>query len=299
MPAMPAPSPLSLPVDLSRLPQMQLVEVNHGLERDKTIAGVKARMKAWGFDFDVGRLASDPAVALIEEVAYRRALGLQTINDAGKQLTLVHSYGPYLDHIAATYYADVQAARLEGETDDRFLRRLLLAAHARSVGSLEGYEYWALTLAPALADARALNHSSGLVARGDIALVVAAAPGAVDEADQVEAVRVGLSARGRHHANDVLTVRAAVRRPYSVSATLLGRPGPDPAPVIAEAQARLQAFAADRRRVGRPITNSGLHAALTVAGVEGVRLAADMDIDPGPDGICELEAFGLFWDVMP
>ncbi|MGH6806758.1 MAG: hypothetical protein ACREEJ_07930, partial [Ensifer adhaerens] len=71
MPAMSTASPLSLPVDLSRLPPMQLVTVDHGLERDKIIAGVQARMKAWGFDFDVGRLASDPSVALIEEVAYR------------------------------------------------------------------------------------------------------------------------------------------------------------------------------------------------------------------------------------
>lgn len=299
MPAMSTASPLSSPVDLSRLPPLQLVTIDHALERDKILAGVQARMRAWGFDFDVARLASDPAVALIEEVAYRRILGLQQINDAAKRQTLVHTFGPYLDHIAATFYADVGVTRLPGEKDDRFLRRLLLAAHARAVGSLEGYEYWALTLGAGLADARALNHASGLVERGDVAVVVAAAVGADDEADQVERVRVGLSERGRHHATDVLTVRAAVRTPYSVTATLLGRPGPDPGPVLAEAEARMRAFGEARRRVGRPVTNSGVHAALTVAGVEGVQLAADLDIDPGPDGLCELAAVTLSWGVMP
>lgn len=299
MPAMSTASPLSLPVDLSRLPLLQLVLVDHELERDKLIAGVQARMRAWGYDFDVGRLASDPAIALIEEVAYRRALALQQINDAAKRQTLVHSYGPALDHIAATYYADVGVVRLEGEQDDRFLQRLLLAAHARSVGSLEGYEYWALTLGPGLVDARALNHASGLVERGDIAVIVAAAAGAPGVEDQVELVRVGLTARGRHQATDVLTVRSAAVHPYDVSAVLLGRPGPDPAPVLVEAQARLRAFAAARRRIGRPLTNSALHAALTVAGVEAVQLSTDMTLDPGPDGLCELGAVNLSWGVLP
>ena len=287
---------LTLPIDLSRLPALELVKVDAEAERTALLAGVAVRMRAWGLEFDAAGLASDPVTALIEEVAFRRALSLQKLNDAGKRMTLVHSYGPALDHIAATYYADVGTRRLPDETDERFLKRLLLAAHALSPGSLEGYEYWALTFAPLLSDARALNYVSGLVPKGDVAVVLLAAPGvsADIEAQQVELARAGLNRRGIIHATDRLIVRAATRTSLDVTAAMGIGAGPDGGIVLTEARRALLKYGAARREIGRQVTTSGLHAALTVGGVDRVRLQTPTaDVNPGLDGVVELGEIAL------
>lgn len=283
---------LTLPLDLSRLPAFELVTVDAEATRAAILAGVHARMRAWGLEFDAAGLASEPVMALVEEVAFRLTLKRQELNDAGKRMTLVYTYGAALDHIAATYYADVEGAqRLEGELDDRFLRRLLLAAHARSPGTLEGYEYWALTFAPLLSDARALNYVSGLVPRGDVAMVLLAAPGLSGEmeAEQVELARAGLTRRSVQHATDRLIVRAANRTAVSVSAVLGFGAGPDGGVVLGEASRALLQYGLERRSIGRQVTTSGLHAALTVGGVDRVRLQSPLaDVNPGVDGVVEL-----------
>lgn len=291
MPAMTSLAALTLPLDVARLPPLELVPVDYEAERAKLLAGVVSRMRAWGYDFDAVALASDPAMALIEEFAFRLTLALQGLNDAGKRMSLPYSYGAALDHIAATYYADADAKRLDGEPDERFVKRLLLAAHARSPGTLEGYEYWALTFGARLADARALNYVSGLVPRGDLAIILV---GARDlspdqEAAQVALASAGLNRRGVVHASDRLIIRAANRTTLDVSAVLGVGVGPDDAAVLAEARRALSAYAAERRGIGKKVTLSGLHAALTVGGVENVRLTAPVaDVNPGLDGIVEL-----------
>lgn len=291
MPAMTSLAALTLPLDVSRLPPLELARVDYEAERAKLVAGVQARMRAWGYEFNAGVLASDPAMALIEEFALRLTLAMQGLNDAGKRMTLPYSYGAALDLIAATYYADVGAKRLEDELDERFLKRLLLGAHARSPGTLEGYEYWALTFGAGLSDARALNYVSGLVPRGDLAIILVGdrALSPEQEAAQVALASAGLNRRGVVHATDRLIIRAANRTTLDVSAALGVGVGPDDAVVLAEARRALAVYAANRRGIGKKVTLSGLHAALTVGGVEHVRLTAPLaDVNPGLDGIVEL-----------
>ena len=164
------------PIDLSQLPPLVLVAVDYEAELADLKAKLVARFKANGVDFDVQDLETDPVISLAEEFTDRKVLGLDQINDAGKRLTLASSYGVALDHIAATYYADVGVRRLpapgvvqprpfdlfpgDWESDDRFRRRIQLAPETRTPGTLRGYEYWALTAAPALIDARAFNYAS-------------------------------------------------------------------------------------------------------------------------------------------
>jgi phage-related baseplate assembly protein len=298
---------ISPTLDLSRLPAFKLVD--YEAERAALIAGIKARFQARGIPYDVDMLETDTAVILAEEFAFRKTLTLGQINDAGKRFTLVSSYGSALDAIGATYYADIGVQRLVTtpadpttgtaavmEDDDRFRRRIQLAPEARTPGTLGGYEYWALTAAPNLTDARALNHASGLVSPGQILVVLL---GGADEAAQVQLAQSFLLDRNVKLGTDMVAVRAATRVNASVNAVLEIRPGPAPAPVQAEAARGLDAYLAKRHRIGERITKSSLDAALTVGGVDRVRQNAPAtDIDPGVDGVVEVTSKTVTMEIV-
>lgn len=297
-------------LDLSRLPAFRLVEGDYEADLSALKARVTARMAERGIVFDAVALESEPVTALLEEVCYVRALDRQAINDAGKALTLAYAWGTGLDHIAATHYADLGIRRLivghtdDGspvlEEDDRLRRRILLGAAYRTPGTLEGYEYAAMTAAPTLADARALNHASGLVQRGQIAVILLPAPDASpqDRDLLLEQLRDVLFDRGIKLGSDTLFVRLAEEVPYDVTAVLDVRRGPDPALVRAEAMTSLQRYAAERRRIGAAVTISGRHAALTVGGVERVRLLDEpADIVPRADAVGVLRHLNVSVEV--
>jgi phage-related baseplate assembly protein len=300
MPPMTSAAALTPPLDLTRLPAFKLVDVSFEAEVSSLWAGIQTRMAARGISFDADQVESDPVAALVEEVAYRRTLALQDFNDAGKRLVLAYAYGVALDHIAVTFYADVGVQRLESEGydvagDDRFRRRILLAAEARTPGTLRGYEFHALTHGPGLSDALALNHASGLVAPGEIAIILLGGPDLDEdeETEQVELARAALLDKGVARGSDTLIIRPAQRVIAPVTAVLELAGGPDAALVLQEATRGLQAYAADRRRVGKGYADSGLKAALTVGGVDRVRLVTEGDVDPGLDGVVELGAVTL------
>ena len=300
---MPAPS-ASASLDLSRLPPFQLVAVDYEASLAKLLERIGQRLAARGLEFDPSD-ETDPIVMLAEEVAYEKILSQQETNDAGNQMTAAYGVGAALDHIAATYYADLgeHVLRQAGEKDDRYRRRLMLAASARVPGSLLGYMFWGLALGPNLRDARALNHTSGLVSPGTIALILlgdADDDGPAGEAAQVSAVIDGLNHPGRKLGTDTLEIRAANRMVSPLEAVLeLEGAGPDANLVLQEATRGLETFMLERRRVGAVVSRSSLSAALTVGGVQRVRfLAPATDLTPGPDGVVQLSTIQLSTEVI-
>ena len=301
---------LTAPLDLSQLPAFQLVTVDYETERTNLINGIVARFQAAGITYDVQTLETDPAVVLAEEFAYRKTIDLQGINDAGKRLTLASSYGAALDHIAATYYADVGVARLplvttprpystnpeDWESDDRFRKRIQLAPATRTAGTLESYEYFALTAAPYLIDAKAFNYASGLCQPGGIVVVVLGQQPnpnpsldipAQDEAAQLVLAQNLLMNRDTKQGTDIVSVRAATRVPVTISAVLGLPDGPDPSLVVTAATTAVTAYAKDcASNIGRELTESGQKASLYVGAVRRVRLTgAPDDVDPGLTGV--------------
>lgn len=275
-------------LDVSRLPAFQLVEADYETILAERLAGLRARMADAGLDYDVGQLETDPLAILEQEDAYRELLERQAVNDAGYSLTLAGASGAILDQMAATLFPTVGLRRLEGEGDERFRRRIALAPEAKSPGTLGGYEYQALTAALGVRDALALNHASGLVPPGEVRLQIVTEAGA-DEAQVLTAVRAVVFDREVALASDVLSVIAATPVLYDVTATIILSRGPDPALVLAEVQARLAAYADDRRRAGRIVAASGLDAALHAPAVERVvRTAPTSDVDPGAGGVAVL-----------
>lgn len=273
-------------LDLSLLPPFSLVEVDAEAMRSAHIASLKVRFEERGIPWDVDQTAHDPAILQIEEITAWRVTDLTALNDAGKSLTLAHAWGGFLDHLAATLFPDLDLKRLQGESDERFKRRITLAPEARSEVTPGSYVFKALTADVRIADARALNYASGLVPVGEILVTILPEEQHMGaQADLVLLARDAIMADRVRLASEVITVRAATAVDTAIAGTLHISRGPDRGLVKAEAEQRLTKYRAERRRIGRVLPRSGLMGALHAGGVEFVVLPTPAgDIDPGPDG---------------
>ena len=223
-------------------------------------------------------LESEPARKLIEVFAYREVLLRARINDAARQRMLAFATGANLDAIAA-YYG---VARFEGEDDGSLRRRTQLAPEAMPHGGTIGsYRFLALEAAfPDLKDV-------GVVARGcghvDVVLLGKTGQGTVGS-DVIEKVRAKLLADDGAPVTDVVTVVGARIVPYAVSVTVHVALGQDPVSVRANALAALEAYVAERHRIGVTVAASGLWRAAHVPNAERVEAIAPLtDIFVKPD----------------
>ena len=105
----------------------------------------------------------------------------------------------------------------------------------------------------------------------------------------IDIVDAALSAEDIRPVGDRLTVQSATIVNYQVDATLYVYPGPEQEPILEAAQAALNKYLSDQRRIGRDIRISALHAALHVEGVQRVELAqpvADVVLDETEAAYC-------------
>lgn len=109
-----------------------------------------------GAVYDVENLEFDPIKINQELCSFFETLLRDRVNQAARAITLVFGTGTDLDAIASRYPGGVP--RLEGETDDRYRRRVWLSPNWLSPhGTAEAYVGWALTADPTLHDATAIT----------------------------------------------------------------------------------------------------------------------------------------------
>lgn len=271
-------------VDLSRLPAPSVVEP---LSYEQIYADMLARLKALVPTFDA-TVESDPAVKLLQVCAYREFLLRARVNDAARAVMPAFAIGADLDQLAAL----VGIARLlidagdatrgiapTYESDDEFRRRLVLAPEGYSVAGPAGaYIFHSLSAHPDVLDASATSPTPGQV----VVTVLSRDGDGTAPAALVAAVSAYLSADTRRPLTDMVQVRSATIVPYAIAATITTYGGPDPAIVLKEARARLDAYVARCHRIGLDVTRSGIFGALHVEGVHNVTLtqpAADIVVD--------------------
>jgi phage-related baseplate assembly protein len=245
-------------IDLSQLPPPALIDA---LDAESyvaaAIADYRARWPEW-----TAVLESEPVIKFVEVLAYREALLRARVNTAALATLLAKSFGADLDHIGARF----NVARLAGEADERFRRRIQLAPEAFSTAGPPGaYEFWALTLAPSIADAYAYSPQPGVVH-----VMVAMEDGADVAPDDITAIAEFLAREDVGPLTDAVSVLAAERVDYTIQATLQIRRGPDPQAVKAQALARLAAYRAERYAIGNHVYRVGITAALKAGGVDNV-----------------------------
>lgn len=278
-------------IDLSRLPAPDVVEP---LSYEAIYAQMLAKVREYLPDFD-DSIESDPAVVVLQVAAWFRLLDRQRINDAARAVMLASATGADLDQLGALVSVQrlvlVEANAEEGtpavlESDDAFRRRITLAPEGFSVAGPRGaYIFHALSADPDVLDADADSPDPA-----EVVVTVLSRTGDGEASPALLAsVAAALSDEDVRPLGDRLTVQSAEIIDYAIEATITPYAGPDAAIVLAEAQARIDRFVEENRRIGRDVRRAGINAALFPAGVHNVAIAspaADIVIGAGQAAHC-------------
>lgn len=282
-------------IDLSALPPPDVIEPIHYedilAEMKETVAG------AFPAIAPVLETESEPAVKVLQVCAFYIMLARARVNDAGRAVMLAFATGTDLDHLGALLGV-ARAVIDEGdpeanppvpptlEEDDRFRGRIQLALEGFSTaGPVGAYLFHSLSASPQVRDVSVISPEPGEVR---ITVLAVGGDGTPDQ-ELLDTVEAALNADNVRPLTDLVVVQAATIVPYAIEAELDVKIGPDPAVVLAEAEAAVAAYVAGQRRLGAPIARSGLFAALHREGVRSVALtapAADVAIEPTEAAHC-------------
>lgn len=252
-------------IDLTTLPAPRVVEL---LSFEAILAAAKAdfaqRLRPHLPNIgEILMLESDPVVKLLESHAYRELLYRARVNDAALAHLLAFATGADLDHKGAFY----GLARLDGESDDRYRRRVQLRVRALAGnGTREHYELAALTASQLVRDAIATQPQAGRVS---VLLWL------VDGADHEATAATVLTALNADDARPLgVPVSVALAQPKAIHITAtLTREAGAPVDLVAQVRAALAPALADFARLGRAVSRSWITTRLHVAGISSVRYA--------------------------
>jgi len=266
------------PIDLSQLAPPAIVET---LSYETVLSQLKADLIARDATLEpVLALESEPLTKLLEVVAYRETLLRGRVNDAARAIMLAYASGADLDHLAAFYAVArqvIQAADPDAtppipeilESDAALRARVQTAPEAFSVAGPTGaYQFLALS---ASADVAAVSVDSPYP--GAVFVTVQSRTGdGTASTELVDTVRAALTADEARPLTDGVVVQGVTVQEYTVTATLEIYEGPDPAVVLSEATAAVQALVTATHAPGQDLTLAALIAALKVPGVYDVHI---------------------------
>jgi|TARA_A100001518_G_scaffold4070_1_gene5127 phage-related baseplate assembly protein len=274
-------------IDLSQLPAANVIEP---LDYETLLAERKARLIALHPEeereavTELLALESEPTVKLLQENAYRELLLRQRINEAARAVMIAFANDEDLDQLGA----NLNVKRLvldEGdptaippipptlEKNRDYRARIQLAFEGLSVAGPSGaYEYQAISAHPSVLDVSVASPEPVEV----VLTILSREVGGQPSQTVLDAVRKRVDER--RPLTDRVTVQAATLLPFSITAVLALRAGPDPAVIREQARQQLAAYVEARHRLGAWITRSGVHAALTVEGVERITLEGFSEI---------------------
>lgn len=263
-------------IDLSQLPPPDLVE-----EIDYTQIKAETLEKLAELDPTVDTsIESDPAVKLIEAVAYREMIVRQRVNDAARANMLAYAKGGDLDQIGANYKVQrllitpanpntIPPTPAVYESDDDFRRRIQLSPEGYTTAGSEGsYIYHALTAHPDIKDASALSPSPGVVS---VYILSRSGNGTASE-EVLAAARKALNKEDVRPMTDNVGVHTTGIVNYAINAELVMYPGPDTEIVRKNAEAAVKELAESLRKNGYDVSLSALYRALHQPGVQRVNL---------------------------
>ncbi|WP_085609534.1 baseplate assembly protein [Vibrio parahaemolyticus] len=219
---------------------------------------------------------SDPGYRVTLANSYRERLLRQDANEQALGLVLAYATGPQLDHIGVTYYQHPDGSpvvRLDGESNDDYRERLQKSPEGLSVAGPDGaYEFHAKSAHPDVKDV-----SVDSPAPVEVVLTILSHSGDGTPSQSVlDAVQAYL--KPFRPLTDELTVSGAEVLTYVVTAKLFMKLGPDPELVRKAAENRLKEYVASQHKLKGRVVESGVHAALTLEGVEEVQLTGWNDI---------------------
>lgn len=289
-------------LDLSRIDAPSLAEVDYEASVARLIAEF---LRLWAQarlidptlpDYSVETLETDPMVILTQEFAFGDTLLRQAINDAANALRLAKASGADLDHIANTYHNTQRLVLDAGdatatpprdplyESDEAYRARAQLSLEAYPLHGLTpgGYVYRVRKLfGDAIKDVRTIRRGGGAL---DIVLLARAGNGAATPT-MVGDLQALYESEDASACTDIPTAKAASIVQTPVRIVLGVPPGPDTAPIIAQATAAVAALAAERHRIGETLHVQALGAVARVGAARYARVELPTaDVFGGSDG---------------
>ncbi|OAE09991.1 baseplate J/gp47 family protein [Pantoea sp. OXWO6B1] len=287
-------------IDLSQLPAPEVIEVPdfEGLlaERKENLIALYPSDQQDAMR-SVLALESDPLVKCLQENVYREILLRQRINEAAQAVMVAYALGTDLDQLAANNNvkrltitpADPDAVPPVAavmESDDDLRLRVPGAFEGLSVaGPTAAYEFYAKS-----ADGRVSDVSATSPAPAEVLITVLSRDNSgAATADLLNAVNAALNAEEVRPVADRVTVQAAAIFDYQVKATLHLFDGVAAGPCLEAAQAAMDAYLTDQKKLGRSVRRESYGAVLRVAGVDWVEItepAQDVILNRTQAGNC-------------
>ena len=251
------------PIDLSKLPAPDVIET---LDFETLLTNYINDFVARNPNYAT-LLESDPAIILMQVVAYREMLLRARINEAAKANMLAFANSSDLDNLAAFFGVE----RLTDETDEMLRERTQLALEGFSTaGPIGSYIFHALSASNEVKSVSATSPNPGEVL---VTILSNIGDGTVGQ-ELIDAVSAKLNEDDIRPLTDQVTVQGATIVNYSVEAIITVYPGPSSAVIETEANNALNNFISERHAVGKVASLSGIYDALHVDGVKKVELTS-------------------------
>jgi phage-related baseplate assembly protein len=248
-------------IDLSKLPAPDVIE---SLDYETLLADYISDFVAKNPNYAT-LLESDPAIIILQVMAYRELLLRNRINEAAKANMLAYATGGDLDNLAAFYGVE----RLVDETDERLKTRTQLALEGFSTaGPIGAYIFHALSASNEVKSVLPKSPNPGEV----LITILSNIDDGTASNDLVTAVNDKLNQDDIRPLTDQVTTQGATIINYTVEAVITVYPGPSSAVVETEARTALEKFVTERHEIDRIVAISGIYDALHVDGVKKVEL---------------------------
>jgi phage-related baseplate assembly protein len=229
--------------------------------------------------YDVEVLEFDPIKINQEACAYFELLVRDRVNQAARSVTLAYAIGTDLDAIASRYPGGVP--RLQGETDERYRRRIWLSPNTLSPhGTAEAYEFWALTAGPFLRDVTAIRsvqhdyYPTILIS----CLMDPTYDDPRPSQDQLVFIRTYIQDLARQGLTDVISVNPPKVKEIEYRIMVWLYPGTAADQTITKCIDNLNTLILDQYWLGHDHTHTSIHAACKLSGVHHIDI-----IDPESD----------------
>ena len=280
-------------IDLSQLPPPSIIE----MPKFKDLKAQRlAELQALDPTYNA-LVESDPAMKQLEILVYREMVNIARFNSGVLAVLVAYAKGTDLDQLGANYDVErltvtpadnttIPPTAAVMETDDAYRRRIRLSWYTRNTaGSIEAYEYYALSADSSILDAKAYGPQEwpDTVSPGEVWVYILTNSGdGTPSQDLLDKVSGILSGDFVRPLTDYVTVKAPTIVSYTVDATLEVGKGPSADTVQQAALEATQKYADSVHLIDTLVSVSGIYKGAKVAGVDDVALISPTaNIDPG------------------
>ncbi|HAV0413604.1 TPA: baseplate assembly protein [Salmonella enterica] len=268
-------------IDMSMLPPPDFVETPVFSDvKTELIAELQALNPAFN-----ALLESDPAMKLLEIVAYQKIIITARVNQGQLAVLLAFAKNNDLTQLGANLDCErllitpadpdaIPPVEAVYEGDDEYRHRIQLSWYARNTaGSTNAYNYFALSSDSDVLSAQAYGPPVTQPGYVDVYVLSRTRDGTPPQS-LLDTVNAALSPDDTRPLTDFVTVKPASNLNYTVEAVIVAGLGPDQNVLLDGARADLETYVASQHKIGATAALSGIYDAIHRDGTERVILVS-------------------------